>query len=73
MFGVDPRALVCFLESQEGCSQTRGQAVGVPQSAANVRWIGVPGMLWSKVLPEVHHYARLDQPPGVLLLHVGGQ
>lgn len=29
-------------------------------------------MLWSLVLPEVHHYARLDRHPDVLLLHVGG-
>lgn len=37
-----------------------------------MRWIGILGMLWSRVLPEVHRYARLDRPPDVLLLHAGG-
>lgn len=37
-----------------------------------VRWIGLPGMLWHRVLPEVHRYARLDRQPDILVLHVGG-
>lgn len=37
-----------------------------------VWWIGVLAMLLLLVLPEVYHYARLDRPPDVLLLHVEG-
>lgn len=37
-----------------------------------VQWTGIPGMLWSRVLPEIQRYACLDRPPDVLLLRVGG-
>lgn len=39
---------------------------------AGVHWLGVPGMRWSKEMPEVHYFARLDRPPNILVLHVGG-
>lgn len=29
-------------------------------------------MLWSRIVPEVHCFARLDRPLDVLVLHVGG-
>lgn len=48
-----------------------GRQLGVPRETAMVRWIGVLGMLWSRVLSEVHKYACLDRGPDVLLLHVG--
>lgn len=53
-----------------GCS-VRSQ-LGVPREVAMVHWFGVPGMLWSRVLPEIHKYAHLDRALGVLVLHVGG-
>lgn len=46
--------------------------MGFPRSVASVQWIGVPVMLWSRVLPEVHQYARLDRPLHILVVHVGG-
>ncbi|XP_040184088.1 uncharacterized protein LOC120917110 [Rana temporaria] len=49
-----------------------GLQLGFPREQVRIKWIGVPGMLWSRVLPEVNHYSRLDRPPDVLLLHVGG-
>lgn len=49
-----------------------GRQLGVQREVAMVRWIGVPGMLWSSVLPEIHKYIRLDRAPDVLVLHVGG-
>lgn len=49
-----------------------GRQLGSPCSNAVVRWIGVTGMLWSRVLPEIQRYARLDRPSDVLLMHVGG-
>lgn len=29
-------------------------------------------MMWSRVVLEVEHYARMDRPPDVLVLHAGG-
>ncbi|XP_040210271.1 U3 small nucleolar RNA-associated protein 25-like [Rana temporaria] len=49
-----------------------GRQLGVPRQEAMVRWLGFPGMLWSRVVPEVHKFARLDRPPDVLLIHAGG-
>ncbi|XP_040184087.1 uncharacterized protein LOC120917109 [Rana temporaria] len=49
-----------------------GLQLGFPREQVRIKWIGVPGMLWSRVLPEVNHYSRLDRPPDVLILHVGG-
>lgn len=28
-------------------------------------------MMWSRIVPEVYSFARLDRPPDVLVLHVG--
>ncbi|XP_077314597.1 uncharacterized protein LOC143996435 isoform X2 [Lithobates pipiens] len=49
-----------------------GRLLGLSREEGTVRWLGIPGMLWSRVLPEIHRYARLDRPPNVVLLHVGG-
>lgn len=49
-----------------------GRQLGFPRGEVRGRWIGVPGVLWSRVLLEVYHYARLDRPPDILLLLVGG-
>ncbi|XP_040294350.1 uncharacterized protein LOC121005644 [Bufo bufo] len=49
-----------------------GRQLGVSPELATVRWLGVRGMLWGGVLREVHHFVRLDRPPDVLVLHVGG-
>lgn len=39
---------------------------------AKVRWIGVPGMLWLWVIPEIYQYAMLNSPRDMLLLHAQG-
>ncbi|XP_040176798.1 polysialoglycoprotein-like [Rana temporaria] len=49
-----------------------GRQLGISRQEASVRWLGVPGMLWSKVVPEVHKFAQLDRPPEVLVIHAGG-
>lgn len=49
-----------------------GRLLGLSGDEGMVRWLGIPGMLWSRVVPEMHRYARLDRPPDVVLLHVGG-
>lgn len=64
---LDLGLLLCFLGAKRADIQ-----LGVPWEVAKIRWIGVPGMLWSRVLPKDHRYARLDRAPDVLVLHVRG-
>ncbi|PIO39553.1 hypothetical protein AB205_0008570 [Aquarana catesbeiana] len=61
-----------FLGAEQAALKPEGQQLGFPRGQVRIKWIGVPGMLWSRVLREVEHYCRLDRPPDVLLLHVGG-
>ncbi|XP_044128319.1 uncharacterized protein LOC122936402 isoform X4 [Bufo gargarizans] len=49
-----------------------GRQLGLSSAVATVRWLGVRGMLWGGVLREVQRFSRLDRPPDVLVLHVGG-
>ncbi|XP_044141387.1 uncharacterized protein LOC122931380 [Bufo gargarizans] len=49
-----------------------GRQLSISREVAVIRWIGMRGMLWSRVLPEFYRFARLDRPPNVLVLHVGG-
>ncbi|KAM3920332.1 uncharacterized protein RB166_014730 [Leptodactylus fuscus] len=49
-----------------------GRQLGLRREEAVVQWLGVRGMPWSRVLPEFHFYCRVDSPPHVLVLHVGG-
>ncbi|XP_077318300.1 uncharacterized protein LOC143940612 isoform X2 [Lithobates pipiens] len=58
--------------AEQAAVKPEGKQLGFPREQVRVRWIGIPGMLWSRVLREVQHYSRLDRPPDVLLLHVGG-
>lgn len=46
--------------------------MGFEEDELKVRWIGVWGMRWSKVLSEIRFYAVNDRYPNILLLHVGG-
>ncbi|PIO30058.1 hypothetical protein AB205_0079610 [Aquarana catesbeiana] len=49
-----------------------GRQLRIPRQEVLIRWIGVPGMQWNRVLGEVHRFSCLDRAPDVLLLHVGG-
>lgn len=49
-----------------------GRQLGIPRQEAQVRWIGVPGMLWNRLRSEVHRFSCLDREPEVLVLYVGG-
>ncbi|KAM4045382.1 uncharacterized protein ACNLHF_009210 [Anomaloglossus baeobatrachus] len=53
-------------------ARRNGRQLGFARDVALVRWLGVRGLGWSRVLQEVHKHARLDRPPEVLVLHVGG-
>lgn len=46
--------------------------LGFAREEALVWWLGKRGMRWAGVLPEFHRFIRLDRPPDVLVLHVGG-
>ena len=49
-----------------------GRQLRIPPEEAKVRWIGFPGMVWGRVMPEFLEFTRLDKYPDVLVLHVGG-
>lgn len=49
-----------------------GRQMGIPREEATLHWIGVPGLMWSRVIPEIERYVALDRPPQVVLVHAGG-
>lgn len=58
--------------AQRALIRPDSRQMGFSRADATVRWIGIPGMLWSRVLPEIQQYAHLDRPPDVLLLQIRG-
>ncbi|CAJ0943787.1 unnamed protein product [Ranitomeya imitator] len=38
----------------------------------DVIWRGMRGMMWSQVLPEVVHIARVASSPTIVVIHAGG-
>lgn len=58
---------MCFGWGERADVRPKGRQLGFLRGEARVQWIGIPSMLWSQVLPEVHSYARLDRPPDILL------
>ncbi|XP_066441042.1 uncharacterized protein [Eleutherodactylus coqui] len=49
-----------------------GRQLRLSKDAAVLRWIGVRGMAWSRVLQDVQRLVSLDRTPDILVLHVGG-
>lgn len=49
-----------------------GRQLGLARTEAQVRWIGIRGLKWGRLLPEIHYYASLDRPPDILVVHAGG-
>lgn len=49
-----------------------GRQLRIKREEGIVRWLGIPGMRWQQVVPEVHRFSRLDRAPDILVLHVGG-
>ncbi|XP_056388331.1 collagen alpha-2(I) chain-like [Hyla sarda] len=49
-----------------------GRQLGFSRDLAVLRWIGIGGMLWCGVLPEVQFNASLDRHPDILVVHAGG-
>ncbi|KAM3936161.1 uncharacterized protein RB166_003283 [Leptodactylus fuscus] len=61
-----------FWGAERAAVRPDGRQLGFAWEVATIRWLGLRGMLWGWVLGEFHRFARLDRPPDVLLLHVGG-
>ncbi|XP_053575424.1 matrix metalloproteinase-21-like [Bombina bombina] len=49
-----------------------GLQLGFPKSRCEVKWFGVRGLRWDRLLPLVVDYCRQFQRPTVLLMHAGG-
>ncbi|CAN2388375.1 hypothetical protein PRIEUP_LOCUS16321, partial [Pristimantis euphronides] len=49
-----------------------GRQLGIGKEVARVRWIGVRGLRWGRILGEIHRFVQLDGRPDVLVLHAGG-
>lgn len=52
--------------------QPAGRQLGFPRAEVQVRWLGIRGLRWGRLLQELHFHIRLDRVPDVLLLHAGG-
>lgn len=48
-----------------------GRLLTFPGDEAQIRWLGICGLPWSQLLPELQYYIRLDRAPDVLVLHAG--
>lgn len=46
--------------------------LGLPWEAGSVRWIGVRGMMWNRVVPKVHRFARWERAPDIMVIHAWG-
>lgn len=49
-----------------------GRQLGFSRSEALIRWLGVRGLKWGRLLSHIQFYASLDRPPDILVLHAGG-
>lgn len=43
--------------------------LGFIREQLQIKWIGLQGILWSRVLPEIHQYASLDLYLNILVLY----
>lgn len=57
---------------RRGDARYEGRQLGFSRREACIKWLGIPGMLWGRLVSEVHRYAQRDRPPDVLVIHVWG-
>lgn len=50
-----------------------GLQLGFRREQLQIRWLGLRGALWCRMLPEIHHFEALDRYPNILVLHAGGK
>lgn len=80
VFSDSPRCLIwilghlyVFWGARRDEVRPEGRQLGVARGEGRVNWIGVPGMMWHRVIPGIHCFSRLDLPPDILVLRVGGK
>ncbi|CAN2390265.1 hypothetical protein PRIEUP_LOCUS301, partial [Pristimantis euphronides] len=49
-----------------------GSQLGIGKEIARVRWIGVRGMRWGRILGKIQKFVSLDGKPDIIVLHAGG-
>ncbi|CAN2387350.1 hypothetical protein PRIEUP_LOCUS8384, partial [Pristimantis euphronides] len=49
-----------------------GRQLGIGREITRVRWIGVRGMRWGRILGEVQRFVSLDGTPDIIVVHAGG-
>lgn len=56
--GLDTGPFLCVLGgARRDDVRYEGRQLGFSRQEACIRWLGVPGMLWSRMVPEVHRFA----------------
>lgn len=58
--------------SERAAVRPAGRQLGFPREEVQVRWIGVRGLTWNRLLPELQYRMRWDRAPDVLVIHAGG-
>lgn len=71
MVWIMGHSYVCW-GARRGDARWEGRQLGFDKREVYIKWLGIPGMLWGRLLPEVQKYALREGPPDVLVLHVGG-
>lgn len=61
-----------FWGAQRAEVRPSGRQIGFPRTDAQVRWIGIRGLSWRRLLPELQFRVNLDRAPDVLVIHAGG-
>lgn len=61
-----------FWGARRANDRPAGRQLGFHRSEVQVRWVGIRGLRWDRLLQELHFRIRLDRVPDVLLLHAGG-
>ncbi|KAM8924600.1 uncharacterized protein RCH25_009300 [Pelodytes ibericus] len=61
-----------FWAKSRAAARPGGENLGLSRTVAEVRWFGIRGMRWVRLLPELVQLSRLLGAPDILLLHLGG-
>lgn len=61
-----------FVARAEKRAQVRPLGINLGLPSVKVIWKGVPGLRWVQLLPQLLGLRQLHGPPGVLVVHAGG-
>lgn len=62
---------VCW-GARRGDARHEGRQLGFNRREVCIKWLGIPGMLWGRLVPEVQRHSQRDRPPDILVIHAGG-